>query len=101
MQEIEAAVDEWTPIISQVLEKQGKKSPKGKGALAEIEFWRDKCAALSTLYEQLNTPNVKKMIEVLEGVDSPNLQAFRAHFNDLVKQYHKHKRVLEYFYLIL
>jgi hypothetical protein len=43
----------------------------GKGPLAEIDFWRERNAALSSLFEQLNLPNVRKMIEVLET--APNV----------------------------
>lgn len=39
---------------------------KGKGPLAEVSYWREINATLSTVYEQFNRPNVQKMITVLE-----------------------------------
>eukprot|EP00965_Chrysotila_dentata_P013841 459070-Pleurochrysis_carterae.AAC.1 len=67
------ALEDWTPEINSALEAQLAKQPVGKGPLAEIEFWRARSAALSTLCEQLNTPNARRMLEVLERVraDSP------------------------------
>lgn len=59
--------------------------------MAEIEFWREKNATFNTLYEQLNNNSVKKMVEVLEVVDSPVLQAFKTVTNDLTKQYNEAK----------
>lgn len=62
--QLEEALADWTPAISSALETQMAKQPIGKGPLAEIEHWRARNAALSTLCEQLNTPNARKMLEV-------------------------------------
>ena len=62
----------------------------GKGPLAEIDFWRERNAALSSLFEQLNLPNVRKMIEVLEtapNVDTSVMSAFKVQFAELTKLY--------------
>eukprot|EP00741_Cyanophora_paradoxa_P015322 tig00000194_g14791.t1 len=85
--ELEKALEEWTPAIASVIEQQLQKKPLGKGPLAEIEFWRDRNAALSTLYEQLNLPNVKKMLEVLEMNDSQLLPGFKYQMGELMKYY--------------
>jgi dynein heavy chain len=42
--------------------------PAGTGPLAEIEFWRERNAVLSALYEQLNLPHVKRMVQVWQGL---------------------------------
>ncbi len=54
---------------------------------AEIEFWRVRNAAFSSLYEQLNLPSVKKFLAVLEGgsADQNLLTSFKAQFNELKK----------------
>ncbi|KAL3928386.1 MAG: hypothetical protein SGPRY_002407, partial [Prymnesium sp.] len=66
---LEEALADWTPAISSALETQMAKQPLGKGPLAEIEHWRARNAALSTLCEQLNTPNARKMLEVRRAIE--------------------------------
>ncbi len=58
---------------------------------AEIEFWRVRNAAFSSLYEQLNLPSVKKYVAVLEAgsADQNLLTSFKAQFNEL-KKVHSH-----------
>jgi dynein heavy chain len=67
---LESSVSEWTQQIQRIVEQEMGKVPTGKGPLAEIEFWRSRSAALSTLYEQLNLPHVKRVISVLEQASS-------------------------------
>eukprot|EP00727_Mastigamoeba_balamuthi_P006867 m51a1_g2800 putative dynein heavy chain axonemal (4501) ;mRNA; f:77561-92205 len=86
MSHIETAVEEWTPVIQSLLESL-ERFPKGQGAMAEVNFWNDRRAALSGAYEQLNNPLVKKMVEVLELADSPNALPFRSQYNELAKQH--------------
>ena len=54
---------------------------------AEIEFWRVRNAAFSSLYEQLNLPSVKKYMSVLEAgsADQNLLTSFKAQFSELKK----------------
>lgn len=54
--------------------------PQGKGPLAEIEFWRERNASLGSLYEQLNTPQAKKVVATLEAGsgDANLLMRFKA-----------------------
>ena len=62
----------------------------GRGPLGEIEFWRDRNAALSSLFEQLNTPRVRGMVEVMEKsphVGAKTIEAFRVQFAELTKLY--------------
>jgi hypothetical protein len=89
--QVETAVEEWNPLIAGLLEKEANKIPQGKGPLGEIEFWREKNATFNTLCEQLSNPSVKKMMEVLEVVDSPTLQAFKSITAELTKQYEEAK----------
>ncbi|PRP79545.1 flagellar inner arm dynein 1 heavy chain alpha [Planoprotostelium fungivorum] len=63
---IEDAVEEWNPLIASLTEREINKQPKGNGPMAEIEFWRARNAVYNTLYEQLNNPLLKKMLDVLE-----------------------------------
>ena len=37
--------------------------------MAEVDYWRERSAALSTLYEQLKAPRVQRFMEVYSRVD--------------------------------
>ena len=78
---LENALEDWTPNIAMALETQLAKTPQGKGPLAEIEHWRNRAAALATLYEQLNAPNPRRMIRVLEKAESGLLSGFTFQFS--------------------
>eukprot|EP00736_Rhodelphis_marinus_P002315 Rmarinus@m.3250 len=87
-QQIETALEEWTPAIAQAIEQQLKKEPVGKGPLAEIEFWRERNAALSTINEQLYQDRVKNMIIWLEeNGNSALLPNFKDQLQELTKYY--------------
>eukprot|EP00961_Rhodomonas_salina_P185156 2500130-Rhodomonas_salina.1 len=70
--DLESAVSDWTHQIQRIVQQEAQKQPQGKGPLAEIEFWRSKSASLSTLYEQLNLPHIKRVIRVLETAANKN-----------------------------
>lgn len=55
---LEGAMEEWSRLIAAVVEAENLKRVKGKGPMAEIEFWRRRNASLSALYEQINMPKV-------------------------------------------
>ena len=86
---LEGAMDEWTAVLSSAIRRETEKVPSGRGPLAEIDFWRERNAALSGLYEQLNLPNVRQMIELLDiGSSAVKLLAsFRSQLNELSKLY--------------
>ncbi|CAH1233746.1 DNAH10 [Branchiostoma lanceolatum] len=85
VEEIENATSSWERQIHQALEYQQKKTPQGNGPLAEIDFWRERNAALSALHEQLKIPVVKKMLTILTKADSPFVQSFESERADLTK----------------
>lgn len=55
---LEGAMEEWSRLIAAVVETENLKRVKGRGPMAEIEFWRRRNASLSALYEQINMPKV-------------------------------------------
>lgn len=67
-------------MLGSALQKEAEKAPQGKGPLAEIEFWRERNASLGSLYEQLNTPQAKKVVATLEAGsgDANLLMRFKA-----------------------
>ncbi|PNH08033.1 Dynein-1-alpha heavy chain, flagellar inner arm I1 complex [Tetrabaena socialis] len=85
--QLEHYMSEWSQVLASVLQRESQKHPTGKGPLAEIEFWRERNAVLSSLYEQLNLPQVKRMIAVVEkGSDDRNLIAgFKSQLGELTK----------------
>lgn len=63
--------------MSTVVEKQQHIQPEGSGPMAEIEFWRNRNAVLSSLHEQIHLPRVETMVRVLELSGSNSLQNFK------------------------
>ena len=45
-------------------------TPQGNGPLAEIDYWRERNAALSALFEQLKLPKVKQLLEIFNHTDN-------------------------------
>ena len=87
--DLETCVVGWTQQIQRILEQERGKEPTGKGPLAVIEHWRSRSASLSTIYEQLHLPHMKKIIRVLEDASSRlELDAFRV-FDGQLKELSK------------
>lgn len=84
---LEQVLEEWSKSVANVVDQEARKAPKRKGPLAEIEFWRERNATLSTIYEQINMPSVQKMIKLLELVEASMLLTFKYHFSELSKLY--------------
>ena len=85
---LEAALEDWVTIMANVMDQESRKKPIGEGPMAEITFWRDRNAALSALYEQLNMERVKDMIKVMElAVNVNAMDLFKKHLQDLLKLY--------------
>lgn len=84
---LEEHLNDWSASLSSVMQRESGKKPGGKGPLAEIDFWRNRSAVLSGLYEQLNLPHVARIIQVAEAVsDDRNLiTAFRSQVAELTK----------------
>ncbi|GMF23629.1 unnamed protein product [Phytophthora lilii] len=84
---LEQALEEWSKSVASVVDQETRKTPKRKGPLAEIEFWRERNATLSTIFEQINMPTVQKMLKLLELVEASMLLTFKYHFSELSKLY--------------
>lgn len=56
-------MSEWTQVLSTAIRSEVEKVADPGGPLVEIEFWRARSAALSSLHEQLQLPNVRKMLQ--------------------------------------
>ncbi|CAM9103575.1 unnamed protein product [Discosporangium mesarthrocarpum] len=84
---LEGAMEDWSRLIASVVEAENQKRVRGKGPMAEIEFWRRRNASLSALCEQINMPKVQKMLKVMDEVEAPMLPTFNYHFSELSKLY--------------
>ena len=84
---LEEALEKWTRSVASVLDALSSAPPVTKGPLAEIEFWRQRNATLSAVWEQLNQPRVKNMLEVLKRNPVSGLEAFNAQNVELNKKY--------------
>ena len=85
---IENALESWTAVIANAIEVEHQKMTKThRSPLGEIEFWRERNASLSALYDQISTPKVQLMIQVMKLVDNPQLVSFNFHFGELSKLY--------------
>ena len=88
---LETAVYEWETQISDALEVQNRKTPKGGGPLAEIDYWKERNISLSGIFEQTKQERVKKILEILTYVESPAAASFEGQRFDLSKYYNEAK----------
>jgi dynein heavy chain len=84
---VEDLLGEWTIKIKNIVSKQVRAEPEGKGPMAEIEFWRNQNAALSALYEQIHGDTAKKMEKVLATASSSTLDEYLNCCNELNRLY--------------
>ena len=85
--QLESAMEEWSRVISSVVDSQLKKTPIGDGPLAEVEFWRERNSVLSMFYEQLKSEQVQKVMVVLRTANSPIFSNFEYHRTELNRYY--------------
>ena len=73
--------------ITQVVETFQMKVPASKGPIAESEYWKDREIGLLMLVEQLKTPMAKRILNVLNKVQSTIASNFQFFYSDLWKTY--------------
>ncbi|XP_071880489.1 dynein axonemal heavy chain 10 isoform X1 [Anas platyrhynchos] len=84
---LESCAMTWQKLISAALEEQLKRVPQGNGPLAEIDFWRERHAALSGLTEQTKLPGVEKVLAILQEAESECSKDLQAVLSDLRKHH--------------
>ncbi|XP_078713472.1 dynein axonemal heavy chain 10 [Lampetra fluviatilis] len=80
---LERAVTGWQTQISGLLEGLLGKTPQGKGPLAEVDFWRERCAVLSAVCEQLRSPAALAVLAALGHAEPVALQNFQLTASEL------------------
>lgn len=85
--QLEAAIEDWTASVAAAVDYENQKPTKHASPLSEIEYWRDRSTSLSAIYEQLTTPKVRQMLEVLRVMDNVHLRKYHENFSALSKVY--------------
>jgi len=85
--QLEVAMENWSRVISNTVETILKKTPRGSGPLAEIDFWKERNSALGALSEQLKLPQIQKILEVLKAANIPSLSNFEYHRNEMSRYF--------------
>ena len=74
---ISAAMIHWTRQIKEVLSAQDSlQTSENAGPMEEIDFWKNRCADLSGISDQLDKLGVKRITEILQLAKSSYVNAF-------------------------
>ena len=83
---LESAVVMWTERINTALSRNPESvfaNNQNPGPLACTDFWNQKMVDLGEILEQLNGPQIGKVLKVLDIIRSPYYQAFKALISQL------------------
>lgn len=83
---IESAVIEWAHQVRDVLKKDSAQpliEGLNPGALVELDFWAAKKANLTCISDQLNTPHMSRMSQILEDYHSSYSPALKKLHQDV------------------
>ena len=84
---LETAMEGWARTISATVDEQLQCQPQGKGPLAEVEFWKERCTALSALYEQIRSDGVQTVLTVMKLAGVASFSNFEYHRGELTRYY--------------
>ena len=74
---VPAAMIHWTRQIKEVLNAQDSlQTSENAGPMEELDFWKNRCADLSGISEQLDKLGVKRITEILQIARSSYVNAF-------------------------
>ena len=76
---LEDILFKWETTVASAVEQVLHRTAHGNGPLGEVDFWRARSATLSALYEQLNLPVVKKVVDILTEAQSDSLAGYDYH----------------------
>ena len=82
---LEAAVVEWTSRISDATRREEARGVIGAGPLDEIEFWRERDVALTSLHEQLVAPKIRDAVAVVAVASPAVMPDFEEHASKLAR----------------
>ncbi|XP_049816413.1 dynein axonemal heavy chain 10 [Schistocerca nitens] len=87
VEQLEEVVMAWERHITNVTETFLAKKPADEGPIAEYECWHERETGLSILVEQLNTPSVLQVLQLLQAGGSQIGAGFDQYKADLVRYY--------------
>lgn len=77
VQRLESLLIHWTKQIKEVSNSQNSSElTENSGPMEEIQFWRSRCADLSSISDQINRSEVQQIIQVLEIAKSSYIEQF-------------------------
>lgn len=65
VKELIATVEQWCATIKDTIARENDRKKEGNTAQGETEYWRQRNATFNTLFQQLNLPQVKRILGVL------------------------------------
>ncbi|XP_076299607.1 uncharacterized protein LOC143218359 [Lasioglossum baleicum] len=87
IKQLEDVIMSWGVHIQKVLETFQTKVVQGRGPLAEFSYWQDRETGLLMLVEQLKIPMARRILGLLNKVQSPIASNFEFFYADLWKYY--------------
>jgi dynein heavy chain len=82
------------------MEKENARKKESKSAQGETEYWRARNASFNTLYQQLNMPLVRKIIEVMKQnqnkYDTYSLESYNTEYQKFQKEYAQAKDFVKF-----
>ncbi|XP_072536739.1 dynein axonemal heavy chain 11 [Salminus brasiliensis] len=81
MHAFESMVISWTHLIQKVLKEDSAElilKGRNPGPGAELHFWRSRTKNIQSIYDQLQSPAIRKMTRILEEADSSYYPSFKA-----------------------
>jgi dynein heavy chain len=88
---LETSVYDWEAQIADAVESLNRRTPKGEGPLAEIDYWKERNIGLSGIFEQTKQEKAKRILEILFHVESPAANSFENQRQDLARYYSEAK----------
>lgn len=93
-------VEQWTITIKETIDRENLRGKGEKSASGETEYWRQRNATFNTLYQQLNMPQVKRIIHVMlsneQKSDGYSLENYNTQYQQFQKLYAQAKDFVKF-----
>lgn len=83
---IENVILQWATQINEVLNDDSNMEELDEAHIlptAEIGYWQERLAKVESIYDQLRSQEIKRMLLLLEAAKSPYIKAFETFFNKI------------------
>jgi len=93
-------VEQWTNTIKETIDRENLRGKGEKSASGETEYWRQRNATFNTLYQQLNMPQVKRILHVMQSnenkTDGYSLENYNTQYQTFQKLYAQAKDFVKF-----